>query len=82
MYFQRPAYTRNRTGRIQPDNSTITQGIQSLNFASLFQFIEQERMKAMKTLRNIIGTVGLLYAGYVIIASMKDVRRYIRISSM
>ncbi len=39
-------------------------------------------MKAMKTLRNIVGTVGLLYAGYVLIGSMKDVRRYIRISRM
>jgi len=39
-------------------------------------------MKAMKTLRNIVGTVGLLYAGYVFLASIKDVRRYIRISTM
>ena len=38
--------------------------------------------KAMKTIRNIVGTVGLLYAGYILIASMKDVRRYIRISTM
>jgi hypothetical protein len=39
-------------------------------------------MKAMKTIRNIVGTVGLLYAGYVLLASIKDVRRYIRISTM
>ena len=39
-------------------------------------------MKAMKAIRNIVGTVGLLYAGYILIASMKDVRRYIRISTM
>jgi hypothetical protein len=39
-------------------------------------------MEAMKVLRNIIGTAGLIYAGYVLIVSMKDVRRYIRISSM
>ncbi len=39
-------------------------------------------MRAMKTIRNIVGTVGLLYAGYILIASMKDVRRYIRISTM
>jgi hypothetical protein len=39
-------------------------------------------MKAMKALRNILGTAGLLFAGYVVIASMKDVRRYIRISTM
>jgi hypothetical protein len=36
----------------------------------------------MKVLRNIIGTAGLLYAGYVLIVSMKDVRRYIRIINM
>ena len=36
----------------------------------------------MKVLRNVIGTAGLLYAGYVLLASMKDVRRYIKISSM
>ncbi len=36
----------------------------------------------MKVLRNIIGTAGLIYAGYVLIVSMKDVRRYIRISNM
>jgi hypothetical protein len=39
-------------------------------------------MKAMKAIRNILGTVGLLYAGYVFVVSMKDVRRYIRISTM
>lgn len=44
--------------------------------------MNRSEMKAMKTLRNIVGTVGLLYAGYVLIASMKDVRRYIRISTM
>ena len=38
-------------------------------------------MKAMKVIRNILGTAGLLYAGYVLLASMKDVRRYIRIST-
>ena len=39
-------------------------------------------MTAMKAIRNILGTAGLLYAGYVIIVSVKDVRRYIRISTM
>ena len=36
----------------------------------------------MKILRNIIGTAGLIFAGYVLVVSMKDVRRYIRISTM
>ena len=39
-------------------------------------------MKAMRVLRNILGTAGLLFAGYVLLASVKDVRRYIRISTM
>ena len=48
-----------------------------------FAFIEfRSEWKAMKTIRNIVGTVGLLYASYVLISSMKDVRRYIRMSTM
>ena len=39
-------------------------------------------MKAMKIIRNVVGTVGLLYASYILISSMKDVRRYIRMSTM
>jgi hypothetical protein len=39
-------------------------------------------MTALKVIRNILGTAGMLYAGYVLIASVKDVRRYIRISTM
>lgn len=39
-------------------------------------------MTAMKAIRNILGTVGLLYAGYVLLMSVKDARRYIRMSTM
>jgi hypothetical protein len=39
-------------------------------------------MTVMKAIRNILGTAGLLYAGYVLIMSVKDVRRYIKISTM
>ena len=39
-------------------------------------------MKAVKVIRNILGTAGLLYAGYVLITSVKDVRRYVKISMM
>jgi hypothetical protein len=46
------------------------------------QVWNRREMKAMKIIRNILGTAGLLYAGYVVIVSMKDVRRYIRISTM
>jgi hypothetical protein len=75
VYFRQDAKTRS-------DNSVTAGSIQSLTFCSSVAIIEQERVKAMKILRNILGTVGLLYAGYVIVASMKDVRRYIRISTM
>ena len=44
--------------------------------------LDRRQMKAMKLIRNVLGTAGLLYAGYVLLASMKDVRRYIRISTM
>ena len=40
------------------------------------------KMKAIKTIIAIVGNAGLLYAGYVLILSMPDVRRYIKISTM
>ena len=45
-------------------------------------FFERNDMKALKTIRNIVGTAGLLYAGYILIMSMPDFRRYIKISTM
>jgi hypothetical protein len=39
-------------------------------------------MSAMKMARNILGTAGLIFAGYVFLVSIKDSLRYIRISSM
>jgi hypothetical protein len=39
-------------------------------------------MKAIKTIIAIVGNVALLYAGYVLILSVPDVRRYIKISTM
>jgi hypothetical protein len=44
--------------------------------------LDRRKMKAMKALRNILGTAGILFAGYIFIASMKDMRRYIRINTM
>lgn len=82
MYCPPRLYTADDTDRIQPDNSATNQRIQSLNFVRVLQSLTGAKRKAMKTLRNIIGTVGLIYAGYVLITSMKDVQRYIRISTM
>jgi hypothetical protein len=61
----------------QPNNhqTVILTCVRNFNF-------EEERMNVIKVIRNILGTAGLIYAGYVLIASVKDVRRYIRISSM
>lgn len=39
-------------------------------------------MGVLKVARNIVGTAGLLLAGYVLLMSLKDSARYIRISSM
>ena len=39
-------------------------------------------MSAVKTVRNILGTAGLIFAGYIFLASIKDSIRYIKISSM
>ena len=38
--------------------------------------------KSLSTLTNVIGIAGLILAGYVMIISAPDVRRYIKISTM
>jgi hypothetical protein len=39
-------------------------------------------MSAIKALRNALGTVGLVFAGYVLVMSVKDSWRYLKISRM
>jgi hypothetical protein len=39
-------------------------------------------VKTVKVLRNVVGSVGLLLIGYVLLAALPDIRRYIRISTM
>jgi hypothetical protein len=39
-------------------------------------------MFTLKLVRNVLGTVAIVMAGYVLFESLTDVRRYIRISSM
>jgi len=36
----------------------------------------------MKTIFTILGTAGLLVAAYVVVISVPDIRRYIKISTM
>lgn len=39
-------------------------------------------MCAIKAIRNVLGTASMVLAGYVIVMSLKDSLRYIRMSSM
>jgi hypothetical protein len=39
-------------------------------------------MKKLFNVANVLATAGVLFAGYVLITSIPDVRRYIRISTM
>ncbi len=39
-------------------------------------------MFALKMARNVMGTAGLLFAGFILISSLKDSLRYIKISNM
>ena len=44
--------------------------------------IEGGQMGILRGVRNVVGTVGLLFAGYVLVISLKDSLRYIKISTM
>jgi hypothetical protein len=44
--------------------------------------VEGGQVGILKAVRNVVGTVGLLFAGYVLVASLKDSLRYIKISTM
>jgi hypothetical protein len=39
-------------------------------------------MGAFRILRNVIGTAGMVFAGYIFLTSIKDAGRYIRLSRM
>jgi hypothetical protein len=39
-------------------------------------------VKTVKVLRNIFGTASLLFTAYVIVASLPDLKRYLKISTM
>lgn len=39
-------------------------------------------VKTFRALRNIVGTVGLLFAGYLFLECIPALRRYIRIITM
>lgn len=39
-------------------------------------------LSTLKVLRNIVGTAGLIFAGYVLIEGFIDSKRYLKISTM
>lgn len=39
-------------------------------------------LSAFKVVRNVLGTVGLIFAGYVFLEGLIDSKRYVRISTM
>jgi hypothetical protein len=39
-------------------------------------------MSALRIVRNAVGTIGLLFAGYVFVMSVKDSWRYLKLSRM
>jgi hypothetical protein len=44
--------------------------------------VEGSTMNTFRIARNVVGAAGLIFAGYIFLMSLKDVRRYIRISAM
>jgi hypothetical protein len=44
--------------------------------------LKGDTMSAFKVVRNAVGTVGLLFAGYVFVMSVKDSWRYLKMSRM
>jgi len=43
---------------------------------------EGSTMNTLRIVRNILGTAGLLFAGYVFLMSIRDTRRYLKIRTM
>jgi hypothetical protein len=39
-------------------------------------------VKTVKVLRNVLGSAGLVFMGYVVLSALPDLRRYIRITTM
>ncbi|MFZ0292393.1 MAG: hypothetical protein WAL52_02235 [Candidatus Sulfotelmatobacter sp.] len=42
----------------------------------------KKALSGLQTVSTVLGAVGLVFAGYIIINSLPDLRRYIRISTM
>ena len=44
--------------------------------------LQEDAVTTLRVARNIVGTAGLLFVGYVFIVSLKDALRYVKISRM
>jgi hypothetical protein len=44
--------------------------------------LKGDTMSAFRVVRNAVGTIGLLFAGYVFVMSVKDSWRYLKLSRM
>lgn len=55
---------------------------QRLNASDFKTLKREDPVNPLKIARNILGTAGLIFVGYVLIASLKDSWRYAKISSM
>src|SRR5580704_1701882 len=80
----------------RPGNPCVPVGITPIEFAitgeNLFEShgiedarqigLEGSTMNTLRVVRNILGTAGLLFAGYVFLTSIRDTRRYLKIRAM
>ncbi len=39
-------------------------------------------MKTIRVMRNIVGSAGLIYFGYLLVTAMPELKRYLKISTM
>jgi hypothetical protein len=65
--------------RLRP-RDTVVHGFRSRTVFGIRLMWSQ--VKTLKVVRNVVGTAGLVVVGYVFIASLKDLWRYIKISTM
>lgn len=42
----------------------------------------EELVKTAKVMRNVVGSMGLVFAGYILVAALPDLWRYLKISTM
>jgi Family of unknown function (DUF6893) len=74
--LRRPATALTPDGEFSFEATTLLIGI-----PSKLRVLEMP-MKKLFNVTNVVATAGFLFASYILISSLPDVRRYIRISTM